>query len=60
MSQPAATQSLKSDLRTAALAKRDALPASERQQGAQTIAARPFPLPVAPGTIVSGFMPMRS
>jgi 5-formyltetrahydrofolate cyclo-ligase len=47
-------------LRTAALAKRDALPASERQQGAETIATRAFPLAIAPGTIVSGFMPMRS
>lgn len=50
----------KESLRAAALAKRDALPASERQQAAEAIAARPFPLGIAAGTIVSGFMPMRS
>jgi 5-formyltetrahydrofolate cyclo-ligase len=50
----------KAELRNAALAKRDALPAAERQQGAETVAVREFPLSIAPGTIVSGFMPMRS
>ena len=55
-----AVSALKSELRTAALAKRDALPAAERQLGAETIAARAFPLATTPGTIVSGFMPMRS
>ena len=50
----------KADLRTATLAKRDALPAAERQAAAETIAARAFPLTIAPGTIVAGFMPMRS
>jgi 5-formyltetrahydrofolate cyclo-ligase len=55
-----AVSSQKSELRTEALAKRDALPAAERQQGAETIAARPFPIAITPGTIVSGFMPMRS
>src|SRR3954470_1001862 len=55
-----AVASQKSELRTAALAKRDALPASERQQGAETVAVRDFPLAITPGTIVSGFMPMRS
>jgi 5-formyltetrahydrofolate cyclo-ligase len=50
----------KSELRTAALAKRDAMSAAERQQGAETVAARAFPLAVPPGIIVSGFMPMRS
>jgi 5-formyltetrahydrofolate cyclo-ligase len=50
----------KAELREAALAKRDALPADHRQRGAETIAARAFPVPTAPGMIVSGFMPMRS
>jgi 5-formyltetrahydrofolate cyclo-ligase len=49
----------KTQLRTATLAKRDVLPAAERQQGAETI-TREFPLSIKPGTIVSGFMPMRS
>ncbi len=50
----------KADLRTAALARRDALPAAERQAGAETIAGRAFPVAVAPGMIVSAFMPMKS
>jgi 5-formyltetrahydrofolate cyclo-ligase len=53
-------QSAKSELRTAALARRDALPADERAAGAQTVAARPFPLPVAAGAIVSGYSAMKS
>lgn len=50
----------KAELRTAMLAKRDALPAAERQAAAETIAARAFPVNVVPGTIVSAFMPMKS
>ena|SRR5581483_11812485 len=50
----------KTDLRTAAAARRDALPAEERKAAAETIAARAFPIAFAPGIIVSGFMPMRS
>jgi len=43
-------------LRRDAIAGRDALPANARQAAAEAIAARPFPLPLAPGVIVSGFM----
>jgi 5-formyltetrahydrofolate cyclo-ligase len=50
----------KTELRRRALARRDTLPAAERQQAAETIAARAFPVAVAPGTIVAGFMPMKS
>ena len=50
----------KANLRREAIARRDALPADERKAAAETIAARKFPLAVAPGTIVSGFMPMKS
>ena len=50
----------KAELRNATLAKRDAMPAAVRQRGGETIAARPFPLAIAPGTIVSGFMPLKS
>jgi len=50
----------KEQLRRAAIARRDALPAEVRQAAAETIAARAFPIPIAPVTIVSGFMPMRS
>ncbi|HEV2631241.1 MAG TPA: 5-formyltetrahydrofolate cyclo-ligase [Pseudolabrys sp.] len=50
----------KSELRNATLAKRDAMPADVRQRGGETIAARPFPVAIAPGMIVSGFMPLKS
>ena len=53
-------EQIKADLRRDAAARRDALPAEVRKAAAETIAARGFPLPVAPGTIVSGFMPMKS
>jgi 5-formyltetrahydrofolate cyclo-ligase len=50
----------KTDLRKAAFARRDALPAAERQAAAEAIAARPFPLSIAPGAIVSGFSPLKT
>jgi 5-formyltetrahydrofolate cyclo-ligase len=51
---------LKPELRKAALARRDALPADVRAAAAHAIAARPFPIAVPPGAIVSGFMPLKS
>lgn len=51
---------LKTVLRNATLARRDAMPASERMAGAEVLAARPLPIAVPPGAIVSGFFPMRS
>jgi len=51
---------LKIELRKVALARRDALGADVRAAAAQAIAARPFPMPVPPGAIVSGFMPLKS
>lgn len=50
----------KAELRTSALARRDAMPAAERQAGAETIANRPFPVSITPSLIVSGFMPLKS
>jgi 5-formyltetrahydrofolate cyclo-ligase len=50
----------KADLRRDAIARRDALPADARRAAADAIAARPFPLPIAAGLIVSGFMPLKS
>jgi len=50
----------KADLRKAALARREAMPAAERQAAAEAVAARPFPLPIKPGMIVSGYMPLKS
>jgi 5-formyltetrahydrofolate cyclo-ligase len=50
----------KAELRREAMARRDALPPEARQAAAEAIAARKFPLAIAPGTIVSGFMPLKS
>jgi 5-formyltetrahydrofolate cyclo-ligase len=50
----------KEELRRAAVARRDVLPSDQRQAAAAAIAARPFPLALWPGAIVSGFMPLKS
>ena len=50
----------KAALRRDAATRRDALPAEARKAAAEAIAARAFPLAVTPGTIVSGFMPLKS
>jgi 5-formyltetrahydrofolate cyclo-ligase len=60
MSEALPTQNQKPHLRVQALARRDALSAAERMAAAETIAARAFPLSFAPGTIISGYSPMRS
>ena len=60
MSDLTETQSAKAALRAEALARRDALPAAMRQAAAEAIAARGLPIEVTPGTIVSGFMPMKT
>ncbi len=60
MPDPASIIAAKSDLRQRAFARRDALPAEARAKAAEAIAARPFPAAIRPGTIVSGFFPMRS
>jgi 5-formyltetrahydrofolate cyclo-ligase len=52
--------SAKSDLRKAALARRDALPGAARMAAAEAIATRTFPIAVASGAVVSGFMPLNS
>ena len=49
----------KSDLRTAALAAREALSAEQRTAAAQALAARGLPFEITPGTIVSGYSPIR-
>jgi 5-formyltetrahydrofolate cyclo-ligase len=57
---PPGIEQTKAALRSEAVARRDALPADLRQVAGETIAACGFPLVIAPGTIVSGFMPMKS
>jgi 5-formyltetrahydrofolate cyclo-ligase len=54
-----AITSLKTDVRRAAVARRDALRPDHRAAAAATIAARPLPV-VAAGTVVSGFSPLKS
>ena len=54
------TVDTKARLRQEALARRDALPAELRQRAAETLAARPLPLDVPPGAVVSGFSPIGS
>ena len=60
MMSPGDIADLKSAIRREAVARRDALPAAERAKAAETIAARPFPVAIAPGTIVSGFSALKS
>jgi 5-formyltetrahydrofolate cyclo-ligase len=60
MPDPTYIPSAKAALRVTALATRDGLPAAERQQAAETIAGRAFPVAIAPGVIVAGFMPLKS
>jgi 5-formyltetrahydrofolate cyclo-ligase len=60
MTTPASTAAVKDSLRQAALARRDTLDATLRAEAAETIAARELPVVVPPGTVVSGFMPIRS
>jgi 5-formyltetrahydrofolate cyclo-ligase len=60
MPEQTAIDDLKATLRREALARRDALSADDRAAAAQVISARPFPVAVPPGAIVSGFMPMKS
>jgi 5-formyltetrahydrofolate cyclo-ligase len=57
---PAQPAVVKAIMRREAAARRDALPAPDRQQAAEAIAARAFPVAVPPGAIVSGFMPLKS
>jgi len=57
---PQNTEDVKAQLRREALGLRDALPAQIRRAAAEAIAARAFPLTLAPGTIVSGFMPLKN
>lgn len=60
MSKPDLIASRKAELRREAIARRDALPAAERAAAAAAIAARPLPVALSPGAIVSGFSPLKS
>jgi 5-formyltetrahydrofolate cyclo-ligase len=60
MLSPDSARARKSELREAALARRETLPAEARRSAAETIAARPLPVPVPPGAVVAGFSAIRS
>jgi 5-formyltetrahydrofolate cyclo-ligase len=60
MPEIAEVQTAKQRLRHEAHVRRDALSADARKAAAEVIAARAFPLPIWLGTIVSGFMPLKS
>ena len=50
----------KADLRSSALAKRDALSDDQRAAAAEAMAKRGLPFEIEPGTIVSGYSPIRN
>jgi len=50
---------LKADLRSAALARRDALSDEQRDAAAQAIAAGGLPIEIKPGSVVAGYSPIR-
>jgi 5-formyltetrahydrofolate cyclo-ligase len=50
----------KAVIRRDAVTRREALPADQRAAAAATIAARAFPVAIAPGATVAGFSPLKS
>ena len=50
----------KAELRAIALAAREAISETKRNKAAQALAKRGLPLEIAPGTIVSGYSPIRN
>jgi 5-formyltetrahydrofolate cyclo-ligase len=50
----------KSELRTAALARRSALSEADRAAASDALARLAFPLPIRPDTVVAGYAPIRS
>src|SRR4051812_50120424 len=50
----------KGDLRTAALARRDALADEDRAAAADAIAKRGLPVEIKPGTVIAGYSPIRN
>ena len=56
----ATTEQFKADLRKLALQRRDALSAKVRQDAAETVALRDFPIEIKPGAVVSGYSPLQS
>jgi 5-formyltetrahydrofolate cyclo-ligase len=60
MPQSNAIDTVKAAVRREAIARRDAIPPEDRAAAAAIIAGRAFPVPVTPGRIVSGFIPLNN
>jgi 5-formyltetrahydrofolate cyclo-ligase len=60
MSEKSVAEDDKKHVRREATSRRDALPSNMRRAASEALAAREFPREIAPGTVVSGFMPMKS
>lgn len=60
MSEIDSAQTDKAQLRSEALARRDAMPAAERAAAVEIVTQRPFPTDVKQGVIVSAYSPMKS
>jgi 5-formyltetrahydrofolate cyclo-ligase len=60
MVSPARPADVKTIVRRQAAAQRDSLSAADRARAAEIIAARGLPTPLVPGTIVSGFFPLKT
>ena len=54
------TERSKADLRSAALAKRDALSDKQRAAAAKALARRGLPIAIAQGAVVAGYSPIRN
>jgi 5-formyltetrahydrofolate cyclo-ligase len=54
------TERSKADLRSAALAKRDALSDKQRAAAAKALASRGLPIQIAQGAVVAGYSPIRN
>ena len=50
----------KAELRASALAAREAISETKRNKAAQALAKRGLPFQIAPGTIISGYSPIRN
>jgi 5-formyltetrahydrofolate cyclo-ligase len=56
----ASTTARKAEIRFAAMARREALPATERAAAALAVAAAGLPAAVGPGMVISGYSPLKS
>jgi 5-formyltetrahydrofolate cyclo-ligase len=60
MTSPDNVKQEKARLRAEAFARRDAMPAEARMKAVEAVTARPFPVAVPQGAVVSGFSPIKT